>query len=153
MKLSYQENDINTANLYLSAARVARVSPLTPSVVSIINLFTPERMRVEAFIKDIYKRSYNADMDILQTALRYHQIHSVVLVALGLYALDKQPDRALGVCAVLFISGIVIFSGSLYLMVLYDMPQLGKLTPMGGVALILGWLSVAFIQNKKKAEN
>ncbi|MGN7438745.1 MAG: thermostable hemolysin [Alcanivorax sp.] len=62
MKLSYQENNINTANLYLSAARVSRISPLTPSVVSITNLFTPERQRVEAFIQDIYKNSYEAEI-------------------------------------------------------------------------------------------
>lgn len=64
MKLSYQENNVNTADLYLIAERVARVSPLTPSVVSITDMFTPERMRVESFIKDIYKRSYNADITV-----------------------------------------------------------------------------------------
>lgn len=89
------------------------------------------------------------EIDTLLTALRYHQIHSVVILALGLYALNQTPQRSVMISASLFIIGISIFSGSLYLMVLYDMPQLGKLTPVGGIALIFGWLSLAFIKPKK----
>lgn len=64
LKLIYQENNVNTANLYLHARHTRRLSPLTPSVVNITSLFEPERQRVEDFIKAIYKQSYNADIEI-----------------------------------------------------------------------------------------
>lgn len=91
----------------------------------------------------------SSEFDTLQTALRYHQIHSLVLLSLGLYALNQTPQRILIISACLFIAGISIFSGSLYLMVLYNIPQLGNLTPVGGIALILGWLSLTFVDKHK----
>lgn len=92
----------------------------------------------------------SAEFDTLQTALRYHQIHGVVLLVLGMHALNHKPQRAFIASICLFMIGTVIFSGSLYVMVLYDMPQLGKLTPVGGILLILGWLSLAFVKQVKK---
>ncbi len=64
LKLSYQENDINTANLYLQQSQVERISKLLPSVVSITGLFAPERKRVESFIKQVYAKSYGADISV-----------------------------------------------------------------------------------------
>lgn len=64
LKLSYQENNINTANLYLNEGRVSKISPLVPSVINITGLLQPERARVEDFIKAIYKQSYGADIEI-----------------------------------------------------------------------------------------
>ena len=90
------------------------------------------------------------DMDVLQTALRYHQLHSVVLLALGLYALDKQPSIRIMIPAILFTAGIIIFSGSLYGMVVLSMLTLGYLTPFGGTMLIAGWFSIAFIVNARE---
>lgn len=85
------------------------------------------------------------DTEILQTALRYHQLHSAALLALGLYALDKNPSKRLIIPAVLFMLGIFIFSGSLYAMIIFNVPMLGYLTPFGGIGFILGWLSLVFI--------
>ncbi len=85
------------------------------------------------------------DTEILQTALRYHQLHSVVLLPLGLYALDKEFSLRICVSAILFIFGIIIFSGSLYLSAILPWPFLTMLTPVGGMAFILGWLSLGFI--------
>lgn len=64
LTLQYQENDLNTANLYLKQNCVLRVSKLEPSLVSITGIFSDERQRVEDFIKAIYKQSYNADIKI-----------------------------------------------------------------------------------------
>jgi len=91
----------------------------------------------------------SGDVEILQTALRYHQIHSVVLLALGLFALERVYDRWFYVSAGLFIAGIFIFSGSLYLMVLYAMPVFGNFTPIGGMCFIAGWLSLIFVKINK----
>ena len=89
------------------------------------------------------------DMEVLQTALRYHQLHSIVLLALGLYALDKKLSIQFIIPTVLFTLGILIFSGSLYAMVLFNLPMLGYLTPLGGLFLISAWLSLIFIYKSK----
>jgi uncharacterized membrane protein YgdD (TMEM256/DUF423 family) len=48
----------------------------------------------------------------------------------------------------LFTGGVLLFSGSLYALVLARMPQLGAITPIGGVALILGWIALAAAARK-----
>lgn len=64
LKLSYHENNINTANLYLNEGRVSKISALIPSVINITGMFEAERERVEDFIKAIYKQSYDADIEV-----------------------------------------------------------------------------------------
>jgi uncharacterized membrane protein YgdD (TMEM256/DUF423 family) len=66
----------------------------------------------------------------------------VALVALAGWA-DRVPSRKLDWASRLWGLGTVIFSGSLYLLVLLDQRWLGAVTPFGGVALIAGWLLVA----------
>lgn len=88
----------------------------------------------------------DVDMGVLQTALRYHQLHSVALLALGLFALDKPASLRLIIPAALFVSGVLIFSGCLYAMQVLQIPVLGNFTPVGGVMLILGWCSCVFLK-------
>lgn len=82
----------------------------------------------------------------LQTALRYHQIHSVVLLALGLYSIRERSNKPVMISAALLVAGTAIFSLSLYAMVLLNFPVLGMLTPIGGSLLIAGWISLLFIK-------
>lgn len=93
-----------------------------------------------------FKHMSGVDSEIIQTALRYHQIHSVALLSVGLYALDKRHNVRIAVSAGLFIAGTVIFSGSLYAMAVFDISAFGKLTPIGGIVFILAWLSLIFIK-------
>jgi uncharacterized membrane protein YgdD (TMEM256/DUF423 family) len=74
------------------------------------------------------------------TASQYHLLHSVVLLALGLFAIASA--KPVNVPAALFTAGTVLFSGSIYLLVLTDMRWLGPVTPLGGLLLIAGWLSL-----------
>ncbi len=73
-----------------------------------------------------------------ETGVRYHLIHAVALLALAL-AGERRP---LGLPAALFALGIALFSGSLYAIALGAPARLGIVTPFGGVALLLGWLSL-----------
>lgn len=91
--------------------------------------------------------------EILHTGIRYHQLHSVVLLILGLYSLSQGHSRCLAVSAALFAAGILLFSGSLYATILLNMPALAFLTPLGGICFIAGWFSLAFIQRHPKLEN
>jgi uncharacterized membrane protein YgdD (TMEM256/DUF423 family) len=74
------------------------------------------------------------------TACQYHLLHSVALLALALYA--SQADREIRLPASLFLAGIVLFSGSIYLLVLTSQRWPGPITPIGGLCLIAGWFSL-----------
>lgn len=75
-------------------------------------------------------------LDVWETAARYHLIHSVALM--GVAAHPRRPIWA----GRLFTVGVLIFSGSLYTMVLTDLRWLGAITPIGGACLIAGWLAL-----------
>ena len=91
LKLSYQENDINTANLYLQQSQVERISKLLPSVVSITGLFAPERKRVESFIKQVYAKSYGADISVDYPMLMSVQnTEGKILAAVGFRYAEKE---------------------------------------------------------------
>jgi uncharacterized membrane protein YgdD (TMEM256/DUF423 family) len=74
------------------------------------------------------------------TASQYHLLHSVVLLALALFA--AWSGKSIRVPASLFCAGILLFSGSIYLLVLTQQRWLGPVTPLGGLCLIAGWLSL-----------
>lgn len=63
---------------------------------------------------------------------------------------DRYGTRALSVAGWAFITGIVLFSGSLYLLVLGDVRLLGPLTPLGGVSFVAGWLALAVAARRSR---
>ncbi len=77
------------------------------------------------------------------TAAHYHLLHSAVLLALGLFAVSTQ--RSVTLPATLFALGILLFSGSLYALVLTQQSWLGPLTPIGGLLLVAGWLALVWL--------
>jgi uncharacterized membrane protein YgdD (TMEM256/DUF423 family) len=78
-----------------------------------------------------------------QTAAHYGLVHSVAILALGLFA--QATGRAVTLPAGLFAAGVVLFSGSIYGLVLWELKALGPVTPLGGLCLIAGWLSVLWL--------
>ncbi len=80
----------------------------------------------------------NGNLPIWQTAASYHLVHAVVLVVLATRAtLARWSFLLFGV-------GIVIFSGSLYVLAVTNIKWLGAITPIGGLCLLAGWLALAF---------
>lgn len=77
------------------------------------------------------------------TAVHYQMFHALGLLGLGLY-LQHCPHRGMQTSAALMLAGTLIFSGSLYALVLLDAPLLGAITPIGGVLLITGWCTLAW---------
>ena len=77
------------------------------------------------------------------TAVNYQLFHSVALLALALFA--AATDRPLGTSPWLFASGVVLFSGSIYGLVLTSWSWLGPVTPIGGLLLIAGWVSLLLL--------
>jgi uncharacterized membrane protein YgdD (TMEM256/DUF423 family) len=76
---------------------------------------------------------------VWHTAVQYHAWHALGLLAVGLSA-ETICMKAAGW---LLAAGIVLFSGSLYLLALGAPKGLGMLTPLGGAAFILGWIAFA----------
>ena len=77
-----------------------------------------------------------------QKAVFYQGLHALALLVTGLFALQR-PDRLLGLAAWALLLGVLLFSGSLYLMALGAGRWLGAVTPLGGSALLLGWGALA----------
>jgi len=74
------------------------------------------------------------------TAVQYHLIHALALLVTGASPFGARSARVAGAG---FAVGIVLFSGSLYLLALGGPRGLGMLAPVGGLALIVGWLALA----------
>ena len=79
----------------------------------------------------------NNTAEIWKTASMYHLIHAVVL----LFVANQRPLPR--VTWFLFLTGVVIFSGSLYLLAVTNILWLGAITPLGGLSLLAGWLWLA----------
>jgi uncharacterized membrane protein YgdD (TMEM256/DUF423 family) len=75
-----------------------------------------------------------------QTGAHYHIIHALALIVIGLTIVKFGNTTLLMTTGWLIFVGILFFSGSLYIMVLTNMKILGAITPIGGVAFIVGWI-------------
>ncbi len=74
-----------------------------------------------------------------ETGVRYQMYHALALLALAVAA-PILRSSLIAAAGWLFTTGIVLFSGSLYVLVLAGIPMMGAVTPLGGVAFIAGWL-------------
>lgn len=90
----------------------------------------------------------NQKMDTFITASRYHIFHSLALLALAIAG--RRGRRAVTIAGWSFIAGILLFSGTLYLISLTGYSQFAILAPIGGLSLIAGWsfFAFAFMQEK-----
>ena len=88
-----------------------------------------------------------SQLQVYDTAVRYHFFHGLGLLGIGLAAQYKS-SRVLQLAAALVLAGVLCFSGSLYLLsfgVNFGLPLLvGLVTPLGGVLLIAGWFTFAW---------
>ena len=80
-----------------------------------------------------------SDLDTFEVAVRYQMYHALALIVLVL-ALERWPGVLGAWAGWMFIAGTLVFSGSLYVLVLTGMRWLGAVTPLGGLALLGGWL-------------
>ena len=84
-------------------------------------------------------------LDVFQTGVSYQMYHALALVGVGILLgrFSVEGSAWLSGAGWLFLAGSVLFSGSLYLLALSGTTWLGAITPLGGVAFLLGWLAVA----------
>ena len=79
---------------------------------------------------------------VYQTAVQYQMFHALALIGLGLWS-SQNPQTSTLVPGIAYHSGIILFSGSLYALALTDQRILGAITPLGGIAFLIGWITFA----------
>ena len=79
---------------------------------------------------------------VFETGVRYHMYHALALLLTAALA-GRADSRAVVAAGWLFVAGIVLFSGSLYLLAVTGITGLGAITPFGGVAFLAGWICLA----------
>jgi uncharacterized membrane protein YgdD (TMEM256/DUF423 family) len=83
------------------------------------------------------------DLEIFETGVRYQMYHALALLGAAWVA-SRWPGGAVTAAGWLFGIGIVVFSGSLYALVLSGVRWLGAVTPLGGLSLLAGWVALAW---------
>lgn len=80
-------------------------------------------------------------LEVFQTAVTYQMYHALALLLVSaLSAATLLPRRLLAFASGFFVAGILLFSGSLYVLALTDVHWLGPVTPLGGVCFMVGWI-------------
>jgi uncharacterized membrane protein YgdD (TMEM256/DUF423 family) len=108
-------------------------------VVAAINGFLA--VALGAFGAHVLRQNFDPQsMGVFETAAMYHLFHAL---AIGLAALAMRGTAA-NIAAALFLVGIILFCGSLYLLALTGVRGIGIVTPFGGVAFLAGWAMLAY---------
>lgn len=81
-------------------------------------------------------------LEVFETAVRYQMYHALALFAVA-WVISRAPSSFASAAGWLFVAGIAVFSGSLYLMTFTGIRWLGAITPIGGVCFIAGWICLA----------
>ena len=96
-----------------------------------------------AFGAHALKTRLSSDLlTIFETGARYHMYHSLGLIAIGLVA-QTRPSALLSAAGWAMLGGILLFSGSLYVLALTGIRALGAITPLGGLGFLAGWALLA----------
>lgn len=84
----------------------------------------------------------NHKLATFETAVTYHFYHTFALLALGILY-DRLNHKRVRICFWLFMTGTIVFSGSLYALSVTNISVLGAITPIGGILLVMGWIYMA----------
>lgn len=107
-----------------------------------------------AFGAHALKKILSADMlAIWHTAVQYQMAHALGLLLIVTLTPRLLPTTRLSKIGITFLFGIIVFSGSLYVLALTGIRWLGAITPIGGVAFLLGWGLLGWEVLKQKESN
>jgi uncharacterized membrane protein YgdD (TMEM256/DUF423 family) len=103
-----------------------------------------------AFGAHVLEKQLSAeDFDIFETGVRYQMYHGLGILIVALLSERLPSPGWVRWAARLLLAGVILFSGSLYLLVFSGVRQLGAVTPIGGVALLAGWLCLLLSARQK----
>lgn len=80
-------------------------------------------------------------METFETGIKYQFYHALALLVLGLL-MQKFDHRMFTWAGYSFVAGIILFSGSLYILSLSGVTKWGAVTPLGGIAFLIGWITL-----------
>ena len=80
-------------------------------------------------------------LNAFQTSVNYHMFHSIALLLIGIL-LNHTQEKLICISGLVMLLGLTLFSGSLYALSLSGVTQLGIVTPIGGIYLIISWLLI-----------
>jgi len=80
---------------------------------------------------------------IYHIGVLYHLIHGLALLAVGWLSTVKPTEPFVRYAGLAFVFGVVVFSGSLYLLSVTGIKKFGMITPIGGMAFVIGWICLA----------
>jgi len=92
----------------------------------------------------------NGTAAIWQTAVQYHFYHTLAMLALAL--LTGTPSTSSRWAVAFWAAGVLIFSGTLYVLALTNLRWLGAVTPIGGILLLAGWICLLFVRKKPESK-
>ncbi|MGE0546625.1 MAG: DUF423 domain-containing protein [Kofleriaceae bacterium] len=87
-------------------------------------------------------------LEVFETAARYHMYHALGIILCGVIATTGGP-RGASTAGWILQAGIMVFSGSLYALALTGVNGLGAVTPLGGLAFLVGWIWLAWTTLRK----
>jgi len=83
-------------------------------------------------------------MEIYKTAVMYHLIHALAIFVVANLA-SLINDQKVQLAGIFLVTGIILFSGSLYLLAITGQKWLGAIAPLGGLAFLIGWILIAIV--------
>ena len=94
---------------------------------------------IGAFAAHMLKQNLPPDLfDVFEVGVRYHMYHALGILIVGVVTI-QWPESGVALAGWLFAVGILIFSGSLYVLAITGTRWLGAVTPIGGAAFLAGW--------------
>jgi len=129
----------------------ALTRPAAPLALVAASLFGLTGVAAGAFGAHALKTRLDPEaLAIFDTAARYQQLHALALLG-SAWVAQQWPGRAARASGLCFSAGIVLFSGSLYALSLSGVRWLGAITPLGGLLLMAGWLTLALAAWRPRA--
>ena len=100
-------------------------------------IFSMLSVIIGAFGAHTLSEMINDKIEVFKTGVQYHMFHAIALIMAGI--ISKILAINTSTAAYFFIIGIILFSGSLYLISIFKVSNIGIITPIGGVCFIIGW--------------
>ncbi len=114
------------------------------SLLIIGSVFAALSVLLGAFGAHVLKNRLSIeDLAIFETAVRYQMYHALGILLMGVSSF-YLTEKLVSAPAYFLILGIIVFSGSLFLLVFTNLRWFGAITPIGGLCLIIGWLLFAY---------
>ena len=90
----------------------------------------------------------NGKLESWEVGVRYHLPHAMLLYGLAMFS--RSGGKKLTLAWLSLFTGLLLFSGSIYLLAYFGWKWLGPVTPLGGLFLMIGWLQLAFVKWKRE---